>query len=83
MEITDGALITAVGQVELSDGRLLVYPAPNVVSFNLVEARAHQKRVRKMSSQTVPGRSGLTDNLQVKRPKLSSVAHDGSDRISI
>ena len=48
LDIPDGALILPIGKVELLDGTVVSYQGPNVVAFNLLEAREHQKRAAKL-----------------------------------
>ncbi len=70
LEIKDGALIMALGTVRLDDGRVIHYPGPNVASFNLLEARTHQRRAERIRRQVFahlpPGADGrITDTSAV------------------
>jgi hypothetical protein len=61
LQIPDGALILATGSVKLNDARLLLYPGPNVARFNLLEARAHQKRAEKLRTELLASLRALSD----------------------
>ena len=57
VKINDGALITSVGMVQLDDGRTVAFPGPNVVRFNLLEAREHQVRSVRLRHEVLAGLS--------------------------
>lgn len=67
LEIKDGALVTAQGSVQLEDGRIVHYPGPNVARFNLIEARKHQVRAKRL-------RYEVLDGLQMRDREHASVS---------
>jgi hypothetical protein len=55
VELNDGALVTALGDVDLPDNRHMLYPAPNIAGFNLIEAHKHHLRARKLRGELLDG----------------------------
>jgi hypothetical protein len=55
LDLEDGALVILQGDVDLPDSRHMLYPAPNIAGFNLIEAHKHQLRARKLREELLRG----------------------------
>ena len=55
VDFENGALVTLQGDVDLPDSRHMLYPAPNIAGFNLIQAHKHQQRARKLRDEILHG----------------------------